>query len=417
MVTGGRGSLKSTHVQDFIIRLTYERGHGILFTRYTMASAELSIIPEFKTILQRLGVEHHFTVTRGKAINKKTGSFIYFSGIKTQQGNQTGRLKSMSGITTWVIEEGEDFNDEKTFETIDDSIRTPIHQNRIIWIQNPTTREHFIYKKFIKPKNKQIDVHGYDVTVSDMDHVEHIHVTYHIALKYLHQSIQDKIKQEIRNEKKAIAAEPGNEYKIKHSSRHYYNWIGGWLERAEGAIYDNWKEGPFDDSLPFCYGLDFGFTHPTALIKTAIDDAAKRVFWQQEIHAPGLSTESLMARIKKSVTNKESLIVCDHNEERTRRMIKKEGYNIKKALKGPGSVVAGIRALQEYEIIVTPESHELKTDLSNYVWADKVGEIPMKEWDDGPDAGRYAFSYLKKGPRKGARRVQPPTVSRIYRNY
>jgi len=53
LITGGRGSLKSTSIHDFISRLTYEKGHGILFLRYTMTSAEKSIIPEFKEAIQR----------------------------------------------------------------------------------------------------------------------------------------------------------------------------------------------------------------------------------------------------------------------------------------------------------------------------------------------------------------------------
>ncbi len=54
LITGGRGSLKSTTIHDFVSRLTYQIGQGILFTRYTMTSAEKSIIPEFKETLKKL---------------------------------------------------------------------------------------------------------------------------------------------------------------------------------------------------------------------------------------------------------------------------------------------------------------------------------------------------------------------------
>ena len=147
LVVGGRGSLKSTTVHDFIARLSYESGHGILILRYTMTSAEKSVIPEFKTCLERLNIESDFEISGTKITNIKTGSFILFSGIKTSSGNQTANLKSLHGITTVVIEEGEDFVDEKAFDAIDDSVRAVGVQNRIIWIQNPTTREHFIYKR------------------------------------------------------------------------------------------------------------------------------------------------------------------------------------------------------------------------------------------------------------------------------
>ena len=177
LLTGGRGSLKTSTVHDFIIRLTYEKGHGVLFTRYTMASAEMSIIPEFKLVLDRLNLTSQFKITRNKAVNKKTGSFIFFSGVKTTSGNQTANLKSISGITTLVIEEGEDFDDRDSFTIIDDSIRTKGKQNRVIWIQNPSTKDHFIYEDWIKPFSRTIDVRGYKVSVSDHPMVEHIHTT------------------------------------------------------------------------------------------------------------------------------------------------------------------------------------------------------------------------------------------------
>lgn len=166
LLTGGRASLKSSTVHDFIARLTYEQGHGVLFTRYTMASAESSIIPEFRITLERLGITADFKITKNVITNLRTGAFIYFSGIKTSSGDQTAKLKSIAGITTWVIEEGEDFKDEKAFDAIDDSIRTAGQRNRVIWIQNPTTKEHFIYQRWIEPANRKVKVHGYNVTVS-----------------------------------------------------------------------------------------------------------------------------------------------------------------------------------------------------------------------------------------------------------
>ena len=55
LITGGRGSGKSFNGSTFVERLTFARGkepyqnvvHQILYTRYTMVSAHISIIPEF----------------------------------------------------------------------------------------------------------------------------------------------------------------------------------------------------------------------------------------------------------------------------------------------------------------------------------------------------------------------------------
>ena len=47
LITGGRGSAKSFNAGTFIERLSFEEGHIMLYCRYTMASAAISVIPEF----------------------------------------------------------------------------------------------------------------------------------------------------------------------------------------------------------------------------------------------------------------------------------------------------------------------------------------------------------------------------------
>ena len=53
ILTGGRGSGKSFFTGMFLMGLIHEEpGHTILFTRYTLRSASVSIIPEFKEKLE-----------------------------------------------------------------------------------------------------------------------------------------------------------------------------------------------------------------------------------------------------------------------------------------------------------------------------------------------------------------------------
>ena len=60
IITGGRGSGKSFEVATSLVLQTYATRQRILFTRLTMTSAHLSIIPEFIEKLELLGVEHVF---------------------------------------------------------------------------------------------------------------------------------------------------------------------------------------------------------------------------------------------------------------------------------------------------------------------------------------------------------------------
>ena len=149
IVSGGRGSGKSFSVNALLVMLTYEKGHTILFTRYTLTSAYISIIPEFLNKLELFGFTQDFHITKDEILNKKTGSKIIFRGIKTSSGDQTANLKSLQGITTWVVDEAEELTDEQKFDTIDLSVRKQGLQNRVILILNPTTKEHFHIQTFL----------------------------------------------------------------------------------------------------------------------------------------------------------------------------------------------------------------------------------------------------------------------------
>ena len=382
LITGGRGSLKSTSVHDMVSRLTYEKGHGVLFLRYTMASAEDSIIPEFKEAIQNNNSHKHFKFSGPRVTNIKTGSFIIFAGIKTSSGNQTAKLKSIPGLTTMVVEEGEDFEDEKTFDIIDDSIRSNEAQNRVIWIMNPTTPEHFIHKRWISPSNKQVKIEGFDVTVSTHPDVEHIHTTFRIAEQagYLPKSWLDK-------------AEKAKKENPKH---YYHNYIGGWLERAEGVIFSNWRRGKFDESLPFCFGLDFGFNpDPCGFIKEAIDHKLKLIYIEELAYLTNLGTDEIVEMVKdRNPTNK--IIIADSAQMITIHDMRKKGINVVGAKKGPGSVVAGIKGMLDYTIIVCGKSPNLVMELNNHAWNDKKSGIPIDKFNHLIDPSKYSFVYLTR---------------------
>ena len=187
IATGGRGSGKSFAVGLRLMLLTYEKGHKILFTRYTMTSAHTSIIPEFVEKIDLLGKNKDFRITKDEIMNLTTGSSIIFKGIRTSSGNQTAALKSLNGITTFVVDEAEELDDEETFDKIDLSVRAITKQNRVILILNPATKEHWIYKRFFR-----------DALVKDGSNLEkkgvtYIHTTYKDNKKNLPESFLDTI--------------------------------------------------------------------------------------------------------------------------------------------------------------------------------------------------------------------------------
>ena len=148
------------------------QGVRVLFTRYTMVSAHLSIIPEFLEKIGILGLDTIFSINKSEVLNTSTKSDILFRGIKTSSGNQTASLKSLQGINCWVLDEAEELIDENIFDTIDLSIREKKVQNRIILVLNPVTKEHWIYKRFFEERGVLSGFNGIK------DNVCYIHSTY-----------------------------------------------------------------------------------------------------------------------------------------------------------------------------------------------------------------------------------------------
>ena len=374
LITGGRGSGKSFEVGTFLSLLTYEPKHRILFTRYTMASAGISIIPEFMEKIELMEVAHHFDINKSEITNTETGSDILFRGIKTSSGNQTANLKSLQGVTAWVLDEAEELIDENIFDTIDLSIRKKGIQNRIILVMNPTTKEHWIWKRFFNGHVKYIDVDGEQIPVSNHPDICHIHTTYlnnreHLSDSYLKRL--DLIKQ-------------NNPGKYKHLV------LGGWLEKAEGVIFENWQEGVFNDSLPYVYGMDFGYiTDPTTLIKVAKDGDV--LYLKEELYRQGMDTNSIASFLNRTV-EKHDLIVADNAEPRLIAELQDKGFNIIPCQKGKDSIKNGIANLSGVKMVVNGQN--LIKELNNYSWSNKRANIPNDNYNHLIDAVRYAFIEL-----------------------
>lgn len=178
-----------------------------------------------------------------------------------------------------------------------------------------------------------------------------------------------------------------------------YWWsIYGSGERAarEGAIFTNWQIGEFDNSLPYCYGQDYGFSiDPTTLVKVAVDRQAKIVYCHELLYSTNsMGTEAIYTTNKELIEKENDLIVADNAEGRLISDLKSKGLNIIPCVKGQGSVQAGITALQDYKIVITPTSNNFKSELSNYIWNDKKAGIPVDAFNHLIDLTRYSFNYL-----------------------
>lgn len=382
-MTGGRGSQKSFAVSSWACnKITDEPDPWtILYTRYTMQSAEISVIPEFTEKIDLLGKTGSVQVTKTLVECLTTGSKIIFSGIKTQSGNQTARLKSIPGLNVFIVDEAEEFRDEKDFNTIDDSIRMMGVPNVVVIVMNPQDTEHWVWQRWFERSHQMELIDGFQIPISTHPDVTHIHTTWRDNWRNLNPDYLEKIKLLRTHDPAAYA----------------HRYLGQWLTRKEGVIYANWVEGAFDDSLPYAYGLDLGFSpDPLALVKVAVDTTNMRIYVHEEIYKTKLDDQAALAIMLDRVTPN-ALVVNDTSEPRLIEMFARNGLNMQNASKGKDSVKEGIRELSKFQFVVTPESYNLKHELRNYVWNDKKASIPIAGHDHGLDSVRYCATRLIEG--------------------
>lgn len=378
IISGGRGSGKSFSVNALLVMLTYEKGHTILFTRYTLTSAYISIIPEFIDKLEQFGSIADFHITKDEILNKKTGSKIIFRGIKTSSGDQTANLKSLQGITTWVVDEAEELVDEQKFDTIDLSVRQQGKPNRIILILNPTTKEHFIYRRFFEDRGVQ---EGSNIT---KENTTYIHTTYKDNIDNLSKSYIEQIEQ----------------MKIRRPEKYKQQMLGSWLNKAEGVIFNNWSVGEFKHIGTSVWGQDYGFAaDPSTLVEVNIDSTNKRIYLKECFYLQRLTTSQIAQLNLKHA--KEGLIIGDSAEPRLLSEIKTKGCNVRPSIKGQGSVTYGISLLQDYDIIVSPDSTNLIKELNNYRWLERKSNTPIDKYNHLIDAVRYAVGFQLQNPNRG----------------
>ena len=373
VIYGGRGSAKSFAVNVFLNQLLLEKGHNILFTRYTLRSAEISIIPEFREKTHLLNIQDKINFTQS-VVTCTNGNILYFRGIKTSEGIQTASLKSIPNLTTWVMDEAEELPTKDIFDTIDNSIRKIGAQNRVILVLNPSNKASWIYKEFFEKKR---------------DDVEYIHTTYLDNIDNLSQSFIDK----------------ANETRLKDIDAYNNIYLGEWANLAKGLIYNyNVVDCDTIQDNNVVYGFDFGYSSSyMALVKCNI--VGEQVYISQLLYVRGKIISELLPDLFRLIPNKNHEIWCDSARPESIEELYKVGFNAKSYGKGAGSIVDGIAAVKKYILNIDYNSLDLLNEIKQYRWKeDKNGntiEEPIKDFDHLCDAFRMAIHSVEREKFKG----------------
>jgi phage terminase large subunit-like protein len=222
LLNSGRGPGKSFVLAQWALdaarRCEYQK---IAYTRMTMASTDDSIIAEFKEKVEINRCEDEWDIQTDSATHED-GNFIKFMGLLTSSKKQSAKQKSLKDFNTWILEEGEECDDEDLFDKIDNSIRVAAHRCRVIIGYNAQHVSHMLFKRFYEGKMPD----GSDVPY------DYNGVIGNVCYIWSHWRENKKN----LNRKFIAKAEA-----VKRTNPMRYNWIyrGMWQRDLEGALW-NW---------------------------------------------------------------------------------------------------------------------------------------------------------------------------------
>lgn len=365
---GGAGSGKSRFaaMKCLVRMMTEPRVTGVVL-RKIAATNRLSTWENVCERIYENGWQNYYDMPRSvmTITFKPNGSRLHFRGLDNQE-----KLKSIESPNFFWLEEATEFT-EADIHQVNLRVRG-INEfyPQIMYTTNPIS----IYSPI---KRIRCDIPATDTKA--------VHSTY-LDNRFLDDSYIEQLKK--------LEQQDATLYKI------YTLGLWGTLK---GLIYTNFpiEEGPEHADETF-WGIDFGYNHPTVVMEISRRDDVN--YWREIIYESELITSDLMDRMTELGLPKAGPYYADSAEPDRIAEMRRAGWNVKRAKKGPGSVRAGILFVKKFQNRISPDSVNTQKEIQTYKWAeDKNGillEEPIKYADDGLDAGRYAIMTHMKSRRK-----------------
>jgi phage terminase large subunit len=383
---GGRGSSKSHTIATILVLLsrmrkaqrvaaggacthTFQRdGLLIVCARQFQNSMRDSVKELIEQKISAHGFVSEYTITEREIIHKITGSRFIFIGLDRNPDS----AKSLEGADICWVEEARTIN-ARSFEILVPTIRKP--GSEIWWSWNPEYREDPVDAYFrgeIQPPRSFVCYVG----------IEDNPYFYHTAL-----------------------AEEMWFMKQHNFTRYRHIWLGDYDESFDTKVFTNVTIGRVD--VPqYCrprYGLDFGFgADPSFITKNYIIEETRTIYIAREWSGCVPLKKQLPAGILTVLEDESDFIRADSGQPVAIDYLESEGFNIAGAVKGPGSIKAGITWLQGYNIVIDPDCEEMRNEARLYSWqVDKITKrvlnTPVDKHNHGWDSVRYACEDAIRG--------------------
>lgn len=391
---GGRGGRKTHEVSKFALKSACIDKKRIAVLRDEKETIRESILNEIFLRFDTANQYGHFDGIfekneRGIRYLENSEMIVFTKGFRASTTQKTANLKSISDVDIAIIEEAEDIRDPVKFNTFADSIRK---QNSIIIIVlNTPDINHWIVKRYfdldpvtdesgrgsgyfrLKPKT----IKGF--VCIQTNYKDNPFLPEHTVEKY------------------ESYGKPESSFYDPH---YYYTAILGYASSGRrGQVLTKVNTIKLSEyiSLPYreYYGQDFGTSSPAGLVgvKFHKDDV-----WMRQLNYKPMDVLEIGKLYCNLGFGSNDVIIADSAEPHsinklrngwTKNELKQEdierypqllkGFYILGAIKGPGSITAGISVMKSKRLHVVEESFDFWEEIRNYIYAVDRNNNPMDE--------------------------------------
>jgi len=350
---GSRSSKTYSLCQMIIVYCLLNPNKMVSIVRKSFPSLRGSVLRDFIEVMKDLEIykvrDHNKTEN---LYNFDNGSVVEFFSVDDEQ-----KIRGRKRDLLWVNEAN-----ELSFEEFNQlNMRTT---EKLFFDFNPSDNEHWLYDLMLRDNSKLIKSTYKDNPFLGDDLVK---------------EIEDLIKVD------------ENYYKI---------YALGEKPIPHTRIYTHFK--PFDylpafDADDIVYGMDFGFNHPTTLMKINFID--NEAYVEEMLYKSNLTSTDIIRELEQLNIDKRKYIYADYARPEIIEDLRRAGYNMKDSNK---EVKAGIDSVKTTLIHLHKDSINTWKEYRMYSWKtnrEQILDEPIKLWDDALDAIRYAIHSHKKTPK------------------
>lgn len=367
---GGRGSGKSHSVAQALVIQAAQEPKRILCAREIQRSIKDSVKRLLDDKIAASGLSSFYQSTETE-IRGANGSLFVFGGLRTNADS----IKSLEGIDICWVEEANTVS-QASLDILIPTIRKPGSE---LW---------FTY-------NPRYDTDPVDAMFRGPDGPP----PNSIVRRVNHEDnpwFPDVLRAELEYDRQ------------RDPDKYAHVWLGEYSRNSEARVFRNWKVEAFDTpaDAEFRFGADWGFaTDPTVLVRCFLK--GRSLFVDHEAYQVGCEIDHTPALFQTIEGAKTWQITADSARPETVSYMRRQGFKIRPAIKGQGSIEDGIEFLKSFDIVVHPRCKHTADELALYSYKTDplTGEIlPVLEDKNNHviDALRYALEAL--------RRVSPKTA-------